>query len=73
MRVCGSCLDPIEDDAVICFSCLSPTPPDGQKKRLGGTDEELAQALLEDEIRTKYSVTNEEIFGFSRHRGKDET
>ena len=49
----------------MCFRCGTPTFKNP-------TDEELLQALKEDEIRTKFSVTQAEIFGYERHTGKDE-
>lgn len=65
MKVCSSCCEPIQEDDVMCFRC--GTPPFKNP-----TDEELLQALKEDEIRTKFSVTQAEIFGYERHTGKDE-
>lgn len=95
MRLCPTCCDPVNDDDVICFGCLSACPQDPADKILathaGGTvepedgngmslpapvtDQDLYEALLEEQQRTKYSLTHEEIFpGLpSRHNEKDQS
>lgn len=60
MKCCDYCLEPIDDDAVMCFSCLSPqTSINGPRTHVSHEE------ILEDLVRTVEQPTRAEIFADS--------
>lgn len=70
MKVCSYCLAPLTDDDVICFDCLSVVRAEAETQTVNPVTD-----VVDDLIRTEYTLTQEEIFPDQpvRHSEKDKS